>query len=1488
MNLRRGLIGLVGLVLVGGWSGLTAANQGHLHQVPAVVASPLQPAPEQMMTPKGLIRPEAMPLGLNSGLLDELRRKAPGSRFDIGQVLLEPGLSVTLELTRIEPFAPGAQVVLMEADGMGGVREKNVPIPDQVILAGKVVGQPESRVMLALAEEGCNGYLSTDSGLYMLSSPADTNGPPVIYPVGDRVGAIDIVPKSYIYPQNEKAYQFEAFSPDGVNRFTPSVLPESDWSQARPDSRANQCLSLCNSSRCCIACPFTDYDEFGRPDDWTCTDQASTQEDCQDLGGIWHGSQWTSENCNSTYRTQVTGACCIRPMDIPANSICVYGTLWDCEAMNGLFAGPGTTCDGNLGMCQSYGLDCYHATLGIDTDEEFLTLFDGDVTKAINYIALLVGASSEIFYENVSLRFRVRVIRFWSQGVDPWDFDDIFADFQDGDDPYGDGNSLDVLDRLYEEWVQNPPAGVLVQEELNAVHLLSGRSDLPQIASSDGFLCANSFGRGFSTGLHGSFPYPVVDFNPDNWDLLIFSRVMALLLQTKFTYQYTERDQYPVAIDVCQSPYWDPALPNCNMAFNHNLSGFPPTIMSKCYGCPGGISNISMQFHPFVRGEMFKKFFQIADFCRLYGYPDVQTVDDIGFAVPGRPVTLEALANDRIYGCFQASSSADYLDIDTNGLGAGRLDRYPRETPLTGYLTTEPSPNQGQNETPDRVLKYMPPCLLFETWNCPIGNPLQEWPNSNSTNSNSNQTHSYYIDSFSYRANSNKTDEQPGRNDNSTVRVVVSPPPMSWPSVCLTDLTIEPTSSNSIETRLRFDLDIDVPLDPLDPPPSQPYDVRLLSMGWINLNCTSDISSNDPGLCFELYLNDSATPVEFFIGGQSYEQICPFDPAHSMIPYLLNDTCGSWVFDSSMLNTNGDIRVDVAWNKNLPNPPIDTKFTWNDGRIYVQVDDHFGACCLTWSDDECTSCACMSASACKDMGGQFLGRGSACPVDLAGDPFTQYTACTLVPYGACEYDDNGVDICECLDQETCEDPSSNGGMFLGAGVSCPIIEGEPLPSSCLTFDVGACCFGTTTCEIKSSMNCTLEGGVFRGVATSCDIYYDGSGADNEDQRICSTDPPLTLGACCVPSEGLGGRACICVITTYDGCRNDTTQGVWSEWSSLSSLGVNAHCFAQTCDGQGQSNDGDGIDCFFDYDPIPEGACCLPTSSFPNGSCLVTKNQNCELDLGGVFHEGIPCVNLVCDEDLEPGEGACCSSTGTCVNLSESDCPDNFDFYPGLNCDGTSCPYNPEDTGLCCIGALCLDDRTNQQCLTIGGVFNPGSTQCVDFVCDTLVEGVCCAQTTVNGETYDYCVPAYTESECTGISGEWLGRRSCEDRPCISETDDNDIRGGLCCDGELCYPVYVVSSKDECQDKLGGTWYNEDDGWNLGDTCESGFCLNQDDDDSGDIDFRRSCDVNLDGVEDISDFLVIIQNYGQRSDRGDFNRDGTVTVDDILDYLVDCP
>lgn len=76
-----------------------------------------------------------------------------------------------LDLTRVEIFAPDAQIVL-------GTPEGDVPLhrPDVVLLSGHVVGSPDSLAFLSLSPHGNNGLIRIEHTTFIVSTPPTDRG----------------------------------------------------------------------------------------------------------------------------------------------------------------------------------------------------------------------------------------------------------------------------------------------------------------------------------------------------------------------------------------------------------------------------------------------------------------------------------------------------------------------------------------------------------------------------------------------------------------------------------------------------------------------------------------------------------------------------------------------------------------------------------------------------------------------------------------------------------------------------------------------------------------------------------------------------------------------------------------------------------------------------------------------------------------------------------------------------------------------------------------------------------------------------------------------------------------------------------------------------------------------------------------------------------------------------------------------------------------
>lgn len=234
---------------------------------------------------------------------------------------------------------------------------------------------------------------------------------------------------------------------------------------------------------------------------------------------------------------------------------------------------------------------CRTIDLAIETDQEFLGLFGGNVSAAGAYIATLVGAVSEIYQNSTSARFRVVWSRLWTGG-DPWD----------------QGDTSTQLQQFRSYWNAN-----MTGVPRHAVHMLSGRNLGGGIAYLNA-LCGSGFDYGLSANLDGFFPYPIQHNHPLNWDLMVVAHELGHNCGAPHTHNMS-----PPA-DCCGGGYTPNTCGNvqdCSAA-NADIG----TIMSYCHICPGGMSNMRMEFHTRTIAETILPYFSaVSGSCGLAPEP---------------------------------------------------------------------------------------------------------------------------------------------------------------------------------------------------------------------------------------------------------------------------------------------------------------------------------------------------------------------------------------------------------------------------------------------------------------------------------------------------------------------------------------------------------------------------------------------------------------------------------------------------------------------------------------------------------------------------------------------------------------------------------------------------------------------------------------------------------------------------------------------------
>ncbi len=208
-------------------------------------------------------------------------------------------------------------------------------------------------------------------------------------------------------------------------------------------------------------------------------------------------------------------------------------------------------------------------------------------------------------------------------------------------------------------------------------------------------------------------------------------------------------------------------------------------------------------------------------------------------------------------------------------------------------------------------------------------------------------------------------------------------------------------------------------------------------------------------------------------------------------------------------------------------------------------------------------------------------------------------------------------------------------------------------------------------------------------------------------------------------------------------------------------------------------------------------------------------------------------------------GACCLPDGTCVVVTLAQCLELKGLYIG---DGAPCS---QCGVLEPVGACCLPDGTCVQvsvfeCGNLQGLYLGDGTPCTDCAVLTPI-GACCVQGAP-------CVQT-SAVNCAASGGVYLG----DGTPC---SDCNAPVDGACCIPGGC----IITLQVDC-DSQGGTWLGP------GTSC---------DDCPVPVD---PCDLDVDGVVGITDFLILLSSWGPCAKcQADFDGDGAVGIVDMLALL----
>lgn len=257
-------------------------------------------------------------------------------------------------------------------------------------------------------------------------------------------------------------------------------------------------------------------------------------------------------------------------------------------------------------------LSCKALRVAVETDWEYTGLFGGDSAAATEYAMTLLAAASSVYDRDIGIAVTMSYLRLWLDNDDPWSGADSGAQ----------------LSQFQGHW-----SSQMNHVDRHIAHFLSGRGLGGGIAYLNG-VC-NNLGYAVSGNLGGSFPMPLEDNNGGNWDPMVVMHEIGHNCGSGHTH-----DSYSPPIDGCGSG-------DCTDA---NLG----TIMSYCHLCSGGLSNMSMRFHPEVQ-LVIENYLNTGISCELAGdgSPPV-AVADIVPTLLGETVDISVLTNDYTNDCSEA------------------------------------------------------------------------------------------------------------------------------------------------------------------------------------------------------------------------------------------------------------------------------------------------------------------------------------------------------------------------------------------------------------------------------------------------------------------------------------------------------------------------------------------------------------------------------------------------------------------------------------------------------------------------------------------------------------------------------------------------------------------------------------------------------------------------------------------------------------------
>lgn len=204
--------------------------------------------------------------------------------------------------------------------------------------------------------------------------------------------------------------------------------------------------------------------------------------------------------------------------------------------------------------------------IAIETDTQYMQHFGGSFPAAADYLVQLVGAATARYREQIGIVFTITYGVFYL-GPDPW------TSQETGGDGY------DLIFEFIDAWeAGQAPAAADVH------FFMSGTSIVPSIGAFEG-ICSPDWAFAIGTGMNGSTPFPVAQ-GPLTWNFVVLAHELGHVFGADHTHAYCP------PIDQCSSSF--------GACQTQQVCQTDGTLMSYCHQCPGGASNYTTYFHPFI------------------------------------------------------------------------------------------------------------------------------------------------------------------------------------------------------------------------------------------------------------------------------------------------------------------------------------------------------------------------------------------------------------------------------------------------------------------------------------------------------------------------------------------------------------------------------------------------------------------------------------------------------------------------------------------------------------------------------------------------------------------------------------------------------------------------------------------------------------------------------------------------------------------------